>query len=269
MTNSSEVPGFYKRTLEERRAFVRDWAGLTEAEVHAYDFPPGIDPAVLDHMIENVIGVMPLPLGIATNFRINGKDYLVPMAIEEPSVVAAASNSAKVARAGGGFSTQSSPPVMIGQVQILDVADPAAARLRILDRKTELLAAANAKDPVLVKFGGGAKDLEVRSDPIAAGTDAHRPSPGRRARRRRNERRQHDVRGARPGPRETRRRPGRAAHHLEPRHPPGRPGPRHLPGGAAPYGDCRRGPRSSRRSWTPTRSPRPTRSAARPTTRGS
>ncbi len=162
MTRSSEVPGFYRRTVDERREFVRAWADLSEAEMRAFDFPPGIDPTTLDHMIENVIGVMPLPLGIATNFRINGRDYLIPMAIEEPSVVAAASNSAKVVRAAGGFSTQSSAPVMIGQVQILDVPDPAAARLRILDRKADLLAAANAKDPVLVKFGGGAKDIEVR-----------------------------------------------------------------------------------------------------------
>ena len=162
MTRSSEVPGFYKRSLEERRAFVREWGGLTEEEARAYEFPPGVEPATLDRMIENVIGVMPLPLGVATNFTINGRDYLIPMAIEEPSVVAAASNAAKVARASGGFFAQTTAPVMIGQVQILHVPDPAAARLRVLDRKEELLAAANAKDPVLLKFGGGAKDLEVR-----------------------------------------------------------------------------------------------------------
>ena len=162
MARSSEIPGFYKRSLSDRRAFVREWGGLTEEEARAYEFPPGVDPAILDRMIENVIGVMPLPLGVATNFTINGKDYLVPMAIEEPSVVAAASNAAKVARAAGGFFAQTTDPVMIGQVQILHVADPAAARLRILDRKNELHAAANAKDPVLLKFGGGAKDLEVR-----------------------------------------------------------------------------------------------------------
>jgi hydroxymethylglutaryl-CoA reductase len=169
VTRSSEVSGFYRRTVAERREFVRAWADLTESELRAYEFPPGLDAAAVDRMIENVIGVMPLPLGIATNFRINGRDYLIPMAIEEPSVVAAASNSAKVARAGGGFTTQSSPPVMIGQVQILGVADPAAARLRILGHKDELLAAANAKDPVLVKFGGGAKDLEVRPLPSGRG----------------------------------------------------------------------------------------------------
>jgi hydroxymethylglutaryl-CoA reductase len=170
MEKSSEVPGFYKRTITERRAFVREWAGLTEEEARAFEFPPGIDSGLVDRMIENVIGVMPLPLGIATNFRINGHDYLIPMAIEEPSVVAAASNAAKVARAAGGFTAQTTAPVMIGQVQILDVPDPAAARLRILHHRDALLEAANAKDPVLVKFGGGAKDLEVRIVPSTRGT---------------------------------------------------------------------------------------------------
>jgi len=170
MTKSSEIPGFYRRSVAERRAFIREWAGLTEEEARAYEFPPGVDAGTLDRMIENVVGVMPLPLGIATNFRINGTDYLIPMAIEEPSVVAAASNAAKVARATDGFFAQSTAPVMIGQVQVLGVPDPVAARLRILDRKDELLAAANAKDPVLVKFGGGAKDLEVRIVPSSRGT---------------------------------------------------------------------------------------------------
>jgi hydroxymethylglutaryl-CoA reductase len=170
MTPSSEISGLYRKSIAERRALARAWAGLSEEESRAWEFPPGVDPATLDRMIENVIGVMPIPLGVATHFRINGKDYLVPMAIEEPSVVAAASNSAKVARTSGGFFAQSTEPVMIGQVQIMDVADPAAARLRILAARTELLAAANAKDPVLVKFGGGARELEVRVLPSPRGT---------------------------------------------------------------------------------------------------
>ncbi len=170
MERSSEIPGFYKRTVAERRAFLRDWAGLTEEEARAFEFPPGIDPGLVDRMIENVVGVMPLPLGVATNFRINGKDYLIPMAIEEPSVVAAASNAAKVARAAGGFFAQTTPPVMIGQVQIVDVPDPAAARLRILHHRDALLEEANATDTVLVKFGGGAKEIEVRSVPSTRGT---------------------------------------------------------------------------------------------------
>ena len=107
-------------------------------------------------MIENVVGAFAFPLGIATNFRVNGKEILVPMAIEEPSVVAAASNSAKVARATGGFRASTTPPVMIGQIQVLDVADPSAGRHRILDARERLLGAANARDPMLVKFGGGA-----------------------------------------------------------------------------------------------------------------
>jgi hydroxymethylglutaryl-CoA reductase len=156
--------------IAERRKILREWAGLTDAELAAYDFPPGIEPGIFDHMIENVVGSYANPLGIATNFRINEKDYLVPMAIEEPSVVAAASNAAKVAREEGGFFAQTTPPVMIGQVQILDVADPAAGRLRILAAKDTLLEKANAQDPMLVKFGGGARDLEVRVVPSPRGT---------------------------------------------------------------------------------------------------
>jgi hydroxymethylglutaryl-CoA reductase len=170
MERNSEVPAFYRRTLAERRAFVAEWAGLTEEEAKSFEFPPGVEAGTVDRMIENVIGVMPLPLGIATNFQINGRDYLIPMAIEEPSVVAAASNAAKVARAAGGFTAETTPPVMIGQVQILDVPDPKAARHRILHQRDALLETANALDPVLVKFGGGAKDLEVRIVPSARGT---------------------------------------------------------------------------------------------------
>ncbi len=167
---SSEISGFYRLSVEERRRVVREWGGLTEEEVRAYEFPPGVDPALLGRMIENVVGVFPLPVGIATHFRVNARDYLVPMAIEEPSVVAAASNAAKVARLQGGFTAQTTAPVMIGQVQILDVIDPAAARLRLLAEKDRRLAAANAKDPMLVKFGGGARDLEVRILPSPRGT---------------------------------------------------------------------------------------------------
>ena len=167
---TSELSGFYKLSVEERRRFVQSWAGLTDEEARAFDFPPGVDPTLLGRKNENVIGAFPLPLGIATNFRINGRDRLVPMAIEEPSVVAAASNAAKVARAAGGFHAQTTAPVMIGQVQLLSVSDPAAARVRILAARDDLLARANAKDPMLVRFGGGARDLEVRIIPTPRGT---------------------------------------------------------------------------------------------------
>ncbi|MCI4357771.1 MAG: hydroxymethylglutaryl-CoA reductase, degradative [Thermoplasmata archaeon] len=167
---SSELSGFYKLSVVDRRKFVQEWAGLTEEEARAFEFPPGVDGGLLSRMIENVIGSFPLPVGVATNFRINGRDYLVPMAIEEPSVVAAASNAAKVARAAGGFHAQTTAPVMIGQIQLLDVVDPAASRVRILSARDDLLARANAKDPMLVKFGGGARDLEVRIIPTPRGT---------------------------------------------------------------------------------------------------
>jgi hydroxymethylglutaryl-CoA reductase len=170
MERNSAISGFYRRTVEERRRIVQEWGQLSDAEVHAFDFAPGVDPALVQRMIENVIGVFPMPLGVATHFRINAKDYLVPMAIEEPSVVAAASNSAKVARAKGGFTAQTTPPVMIGQIQVLDVVDPAAARLRVLAERDTLLAHANAKDPMLVKFGGGAREIEVRIIPSPRGT---------------------------------------------------------------------------------------------------
>ncbi len=123
----------------------------------------------VDRMIENAVGTLPIPLGIALNFRINGKDYLIPMVTEEPSVVAAASSAAKMARTKGGFTTSSSGPVMIGQVQVVDVPDPQAARMTILQRREEILAHANEEHPTLTKSGGGAKDIEVRVVDTARG----------------------------------------------------------------------------------------------------
>jgi len=121
-----------------------------------------LDEATANRMIENVVGVFQLPLGIAVNFLINGRDYLIPMAIEEPSVVAAASNAAKMTREGGGVYTQSTESLMIGQIQLVGVKDPYGARLEVLRNKDEILRIANEQDPVLVKLGGGAKDLEAR-----------------------------------------------------------------------------------------------------------
>jgi len=122
----------------------------------------GLDPARADQMIENVVGVHALPLGIAVNFLVNRRDVLVPMVIEEPSVVAGASFAAKLARAGGGFQATTTPPEMIGQIQVLDVVDPWSARFDVLAAREDLLAGANEQDPVLVELGGGARDIEVR-----------------------------------------------------------------------------------------------------------
>jgi hydroxymethylglutaryl-CoA reductase len=121
-------------------------------------------------MIENVISMFPIPLGIATNFLVNGRDYLVPMATEEPSVVAAASNAAKMARPTGGFTATSTEPVMISQIQIVKCPSPKDAEREILSAKKEILEKANQQDPTLVSKGGGAKDLRVRILPSQVGT---------------------------------------------------------------------------------------------------
>ncbi len=158
----SNIPGFYKLNLEERRELLKKFSDLSEEEISLLRNMGGLGENIADHMIENVISVMEIPIGIAVNFLINGKDYLIPMAIEEPSVVAAASNAAKMARVKGGFRAVSSDPIMIGQIEVSGMSDPFGAKFRILERKNELIELANKQDPVLVKLGGGAKDVEVR-----------------------------------------------------------------------------------------------------------
>ena len=162
MERSSRIEGFYKLSMADRLKVVKEFAGLTDDEAMALAGFGGLDPSIPDKMVENAIGSFQLPLGIAVNFRINNKDYLVPMAIEEPSVIAAASNAAKMARERGGFWTSSTPPVMIGQVQVTGIRDPSRVTHMILEKKREILEIANEQDPMLVKLGGGAKDLEVR-----------------------------------------------------------------------------------------------------------
>ncbi len=161
MEKTSRLPGFYERSVEERVQEVAGWAGLSEEE-QALLAGSGLAPGRADQMIENVVGIHGLPLGIATNFQINGRDYLIPMAIEEPSVVAAASFMARIVRQAGGFRTCSTEPVMIAQMQILDVPDPWAARFDLLCQKERLLDLANQTDPVVVSLHGGARDLELR-----------------------------------------------------------------------------------------------------------
>jgi len=162
MAKSSRIPGFYKLPVEERLKKVAEFANLTEEEIELLKKEGNLSLEIADRMIENVIGTMAYPFGIATNFLINGKEYLIPMVIEEPSVVAAASNAAKMTRSKGGIHTSSTGPIMIGQIQLVDVKDPYAQKMRILEEKEEIIKIANEQDPVLVKFGGGAKDIEVR-----------------------------------------------------------------------------------------------------------
>ena len=139
---SSRISGFYNRSIEERATLVSDWAGLSAEDSEALA-RGGLSLAQANQMIENVVGLHSLPLGIAVNFVINGRDYLVPMAVEEPSVVAGASYAAKLARAGGGFIAHTSEPEMIAQLQVLDVADPGSARHNLLARRQELMAQAD------------------------------------------------------------------------------------------------------------------------------
>ncbi len=162
MTKSSDLQGFYKLPVEKRREIVKQFASLTDDEMKTLANTGGLPADLADHMIENVVGGYTYPLGMATNFRINGSDYLVPMALEEPSVVAAASNAAKMARAKGGFKVTNTGPVMIGQIQVVNVPKPEGAKKKLIEHKADLLKKANDQDPMLVSLGGGAKDLNVK-----------------------------------------------------------------------------------------------------------
>jgi hydroxymethylglutaryl-CoA reductase len=170
MGKSSSISGFYKLSPKARLALVKEFAGLSDEECAVLQNTGALPLEAADRMIENVVGAIPIPLGIGVNFLINNRDYLIPMAIEEPSVVAAASYAAKMVRDGGGFHTSSTPPIMIGQIQVVDIADAAAAEIRVLTAKTKILQKANEQDPMLASVGGGAKDLEARILQTSQGT---------------------------------------------------------------------------------------------------
>lgn len=162
MGKSSELKGFYKLSREERVEKIKAFAELTDDEVNLIMNTGALGPDLACRMIENVVGTMSVPLGYAVNFKINETDYLVPMAIEEPSVVAASSKSAKDCRPSGGFKASSTDPVMIGQIQLVNVKAPHEAKMKILADRENILAICNTCDPLLIKFGGGAKDIDVR-----------------------------------------------------------------------------------------------------------
>ncbi|OQX20731.1 MAG: hydroxymethylglutaryl-CoA reductase, degradative [Candidatus Altiarchaeales archaeon A3] len=149
----------YKMSLDERRKTIKELANLTDEEIAYYD---GNLTNIADKMVENVIGTYEMPLGIATNFLINRNDYLIPMAIEEASVIAAASNAAKIARVKGGFTAYADEPIMLGQIQIINMDNIEVAQIEILRHKKEIIELANTCDQTLIKFGGGCKDIEVR-----------------------------------------------------------------------------------------------------------
>ena len=162
MTSSSEVPGFYKKKPSERLEYVKNFANLSEEETNAIGGYGALGEETANRMIENVVGTFPLPLGIAANFMVNEKEYMVPMAVEEPSVVAAATHMAKGTRKTGGINADSDDPVMIGQIQLVNLDDPFKAKKKIIEKRDEIVELANEQDPILVKFGGGCKDIEVR-----------------------------------------------------------------------------------------------------------
>jgi len=169
--NNSRIAGFYDLSLEERHAGLAQRGFLAPEDIPVLEGQNGLSLEQAQHMIENVIGLHSLPLGLALNFCVNGRDVIVPMAVEEPSIVAGASYMAKLARARGGFNALTTPPEMIGQMQVLDVPDPHRARLVLLEKKAELLAKVAEIDPLLKKLGGGPRDLEVRlieESPIGA-----------------------------------------------------------------------------------------------------
>jgi hydroxymethylglutaryl-CoA reductase len=162
MARTSRLPGFYKISVDERRALVGDTTGTPPSEVADALEQGGLDAETADKFVENVIGTYSLPYGVALNVRVNGHDYVVPMVVEEPSVVAAASNAAKMVREGGGFVAEMDAPLMVAQVQLTHVTDRREAIERVQDAKKSLLEIADQAVPGLVERGGGARDIEAR-----------------------------------------------------------------------------------------------------------
>jgi hydroxymethylglutaryl-CoA reductase len=159
---TSRLPGFYKLSLTERRHIAAQALGVQTSDLERALEAGGLDCATAEKTVENVVGTYALPFAIGLNVRVNGADHLVPMVVEEPSVVAAASNASKMIRAGGGFEAEADLPIMISQVQLDDVADPTAAKAAIEAHRDEILALADTAVPGLVQRGGGARGLEVR-----------------------------------------------------------------------------------------------------------
>ncbi|GIU71911.1 MAG: 3-hydroxy-3-methylglutaryl coenzyme A reductase [Candidatus Nitrosocaldaceae archaeon] len=152
---------FYEMSIEERLKFLKDRCNLTDEDINAIKYG-GLTLDIADHMVENAIGILSFPLGIATNFLINGKEYLIPMSIEEPSVIAASSKAAKLAKKLGGFRAEADEPYMIGQIQVLELDDPLSAATNVLKIKDDILALANSKSRTLQRLNAGAKDLTYK-----------------------------------------------------------------------------------------------------------
>ncbi len=165
MVADSRLPQFRSLTPAQRRDFLIDACGLGAEDRALLDAPGALPLPLADGMIENVFGTFELPMGVAGNFRINGRDVLIPMAVEEPSIVAAASFMAKLAREDGGFQTSSTLPLMRAQVQVVGINDPYGARIAVLQARDRIIERANGRDKVLIQLGGGCKDIEVHVFP--------------------------------------------------------------------------------------------------------
>lgn len=159
---TSNYSGFYKLSSEERLKKVSNFSSLSEEDINAISNPEVLDMDTSDNMIENVIGRFSIPMGVALNFQINDKDYIIPMVTEEASVIAAASNGARLARKSGGFHATNTGSIMIAQIQLIDVKDVEYTRMKIYENKDKILEICNKQDPVLVRHGGGAIDIDVR-----------------------------------------------------------------------------------------------------------
>jgi hydroxymethylglutaryl-CoA reductase len=162
MAKTSRFPGFYNETVGDRRSLVGDATGTDPDDIERSLESGGLDAATADKFVENVLGTYALPYAVALNVRVNGRDHVVPMVIEEPSVVAAASNAAKMVRAGGGFLAEMDPPVMIAQIELREVKDALAAVQRLVASAPEILKLADAAIAGLVTRGGGARGVEAR-----------------------------------------------------------------------------------------------------------
>jgi len=159
---SSRIGGFHKLGVAERIQAVAQFAGLKESDQALLADTGNLPADMADHLIENFVGTMNIPMGVATNMKIDGRDRLIPMATEESSVVAAVCNAARQSYDAGGFVTSMSGTLMIAQIQLTDVRDPQHARLCILERRADVQAICDDCDPVLLKLGGGFRELEVR-----------------------------------------------------------------------------------------------------------
>lgn len=169
MAKTSRISDFHKMSIKERIKVLAEFAELTEEETALLGQSASLDLETANRMIENVIGTFELPLGLVPNMIIDGKEILVPLAVEESSVVAGLAHAANMARSGGGFYTSTTDPVMIAQIQAVNITDPFAAKMKILEHRDDILSLANEQDPMLVKLGGGCRDIEVRVIDTAVG----------------------------------------------------------------------------------------------------